>query len=132
MNEKSRSQSRTLGLIQLAILHLIGSRPTEAFGVAIANAASDHFGRDVTDPQIYVALKRLEAHGFVITTTENVRLPSKRSRGRPRKYYALTLKGRRAIEAAGNYIPSTKPFMNPRGKNEGKTSKGPKPTPVVA
>ena len=133
MNVIKQSQVRALGLVQLAILRVIGTQPARSFGVAIAEAVSHHTDREISDPQIYVALKRLETHGFVSSSTEEVRLPSKRSRGRPRKYYSLTPKGRRAIETAGNYVILAEPFKKPkRGKSEGKTSPRPKTASVVA
>lgn len=124
-------RDRALGLVQVAILHVIDRNPKGAYGSAITDEVSRAVGRELADAQIYVALRRLEEHGL-IGSRVGFPLPSKKSRGRPRKYYALTATGRRAMESAGAYTFSKRPFMQStsRGDNEGK-KKGSMPSPVV-
>lgn len=124
-------QSRALGLVQVAIMNVITKKPEQSYGTAIADEVSKLVGRDLAEAQVYVALRRLEEQGL-ISSHVDFPMPSKRSRGRPRKYYASTTKGRRALEAAGAYTSSNSPFMHSTygGDHEGET-KGPMPTPVV-
>jgi DNA-binding PadR family transcriptional regulator len=123
---------RALGLVQVAIMNVITSQPLRSYGTAIADQVSKLVGRDLTDAQVYVALHRLEEQGLISSRVDDVPLPSKKSRGRPRKYYASTAKGRRALESAGAYTSSKGPFMQSTfgGDYEGE-AKGPMPTPVV-
>ncbi|WP_413661870.1 PadR family transcriptional regulator [Methylocystis iwaonis] len=123
--------TRLPGLIQLAILRVIAMTPLNAYGTAITSEVSRNIGRDVADGQIYVALSRLEQQGFIQSRVEMVQMPSERSRGRPRKYYALTALGRRALECAGALTSTTGPFTQPRGGDEEVEWKGPMPAPVV-
>jgi DNA-binding PadR family transcriptional regulator len=102
---------RVLGLVQVAILNVIDRNPERAYGTAITDDVSRVFGKELADAQVYIALRRLEEHGLVNSNVELIPLPSKKSRGRPRKYYALTASGRRAMESAGTYTFSTSPFM---------------------
>lgn len=111
-----------LGLVQVAILNVINRDLDKAYGTAISAEVSRSVDREIADAQVYVALKRLEDQGLVTSKVEILPLPSKRTRGRPRKYYALTALGRRALESAGTYVLSNMPFMQSthRGGNEGK------------
>ncbi len=128
---RSAERDRALGLVQVAILNVINHHPDRAYGSAITDQVSRVVGRELADAQIYVALRRLEEQGVIRSRVENSK-PSKKSRGHPRKYYALTATGRRALESAGAYIHSTSPFMQStsRGEHEGDTQ-GPMPAPVV-
>jgi DNA-binding PadR family transcriptional regulator len=123
---------RALGLVQVAIMNVITNHPLRAYGIAIADQVSKLVGRDLPDAQVYVALRRLEEQGLICSRVDDVPLPSKKSRGRPRKYYASTAKGRRALESAGAYTLSIGPFMQSTlgGDYEGETT-GSTPTPVV-
>lgn len=131
---KDGSHTRTLGLVQVAIMNAIINRPERAYGTAITDAVSKTVGRELSDAQVYVALGRLEEHGLIDSRVDEFPTPSKRSRGRPRKYYASTAKGRRALENAGAYTLSTSPFVKSLsitgGDHEG-TQDGPIPPPVV-
>lgn len=124
-----RRRDRALGLVQVAILNVIDRNPDRAYGVAITDEVSRVVGRELTDAQVYMALQRLEEHGLVTVRVDIVSLPPKRSRGRPRKFYALTASGRKAIENAGAYF-STSSFMQSI-THEGASQEGLIPTPVV-
>lgn len=130
--QKLNRGDRALGLIQVVILNVIDRNPAKAYGSAITDEVSRVVRRELADAQVYVALGRLEDHGLVSSVVGQVPMPSQRSRGRPRKYYALTASGRRAMEGAGAYIFSASPFMqsSERGEHEGK-EEGPMPAPVV-
>lgn len=128
------ARERTLGLIQLAVLSVVSRGPNRSYGSAITDDVSKVVGREFADAQIYMALQRLEGHGFLTSRVDEIPAPSKRTRGRPRKYYALTAKGRRALESASTYILSTQPVMQSasRGNDEDEASTiGPTPTPVM-
>jgi DNA-binding PadR family transcriptional regulator len=125
-------RGRALGLVQVAILHVIDRAPERAYGSAITDAVSRGVGRELADAQVYVALRRLEEHGLICSRVD-VPLPSRKSRGRPRRYYALTAPGRRAMESVGAYTFSKTPFMQSarRGDDEGTTQEGPTPAAVM-
>ncbi len=94
-NIKLYNRHRTLGLVQMAIMSAIENAPAAAYGTAIAKRVSDMTGREVADAQVFVALRRLEMGGLVTDVPEvSQSKPSKRSRGRPRKFYELTATGK--------------------------------------
>jgi PadR family transcriptional regulator, regulatory protein PadR len=107
INKEPECRERALGLIQIAILRVIDCNSAQAYGSAITDQVAQAVGRELADGQVYLALQRLERHGLV--SSQIVPMPSS-SRGRPRKYYALTAMGRRALESAA-YILSNGPFM---------------------
>jgi DNA-binding PadR family transcriptional regulator len=123
---------RAPGLMQVAILNVIDRYPARAYGSAITDEVSRLIGKEIADAQVYVALRRLEEHGLISSHVDIIPSPSKKSRGHPRKYYALAATGRRAMESAGAYF-SAGPFMQPasRGGNEGTRKKGQAPSAVV-
>mgnify|MGYP001815383002 CR=1 FL=1 len=83
----------------------IETEPDAAYGTAITRKVSDMTGRDMADAQVYVALQRLEHQGLLKSVSEDaLPKPSKRTRGRPRKFYELTATGKRALAAAGAYV----------------------------
>jgi len=124
---------RVLGPMQIAILRTIDTHPDRAYGVAITACLSKMIDREVADGQIYVAIRRLEDHGFISSRVGEFPLLSKRSRGRPRVYYALTASGQRALENAAAYTSSIVPFKQStsRGEHEGAMHTGQTPSAVV-
>lgn len=86
-------------LVLLAVLRLDG----EAYGVPILEEIRERTGRTVLRPAVYVALRRLEAKGWV---RSRVGEPTPERGGRARKYYrvepeglALLRDARRALHA---------------------------------
>jgi DNA-binding PadR family transcriptional regulator len=126
----SAERDRALGLVQVAILNVINRDPHRAYGSAITDQVSRVVDRELADAQVYMALRRLEEHGLIRSHVE-IPLPSKKSRGRPRKYYALTATGRRAMEGAGAYVFSASSFMQSTSRGDHEGEEGPMPTPVV-
>lgn len=117
----------------MAIMSAIEIEPSSAFGTAIAKRVSDMAGREIADAQVYVALQRLEHQGLVKTLSDSPEpKSSKRTRGRPRKFYELTASGRRALAAAGAYVnlDAADQKISKEIKNGGKTT-GTTFTPVV-
>ncbi len=84
-------------------MSVIESRKDSAYGTAIALVVSDMTGREVSDAQVFVALRRLERQGLVASIPAPKSEPSKRTRGRPRVFYELTAAGKGALDAAGAY-----------------------------
>lgn len=130
-DQKDRERPRVLGLIQVAILRVIDRCPAKSYGAAITDEVSRLVARELADAQVYVALQRLEEQGLVSSRVDLIPRPSKMSRGRPRKFYALTAMGRRALESAGAYTSAAVPFMQSSqgGTHEGKEEG---PTPALA
>ena len=92
-DDQRRSIERELkrGSLELIVLHLLA--PGEAYGYAIVSklTAETNGALEVTDGTLYPVLYRLERAGFVAVRWETP------ERGVPRKYYALTEKGREEL-----------------------------------
>lgn len=105
LGRPSRQNPNRVGPIQGEMLSFIATHAEDAHGVGIARHLRAAIDPEMTDAQAYVALKRLEARGFLSSQTiskdSHDTTPSKRSRGRPRKYYSLTPSGRRALNGVG-------------------------------
>lgn len=92
-DDQRRSIERELkrGSLELIVLHLLS--PGEAYGYEIVSklTAETNGALEVTDGTLYPVLYRLERAGFVAVRWETP------ERGVPRKYYALTGKGREEL-----------------------------------
>ena len=92
-DDSRRSIERELkrGSLELIVLHLLA--PGEAYGYEIVSklTAETNGALEVTDGTLYPVLYRLERAGFVAVRWETP------ERGVPRKYYALTEKGREEL-----------------------------------
>lgn len=86
----------TLGEFEQLVLFAI-LRLDDASGIAIHDEIEARTGRDVSPGAIYTTLGRLEGRGLVTPT--HPALPEGQV-GRPRKNYALTPSGARALRAA--------------------------------
>lgn len=75
-------------LVLFSVLHL----EEEAYGVSIRESIEERTGRTVSSGAIYTTLGRLEERGLV--SSDERHTPG---RGRPRRYYALTAAGARAL-----------------------------------
>lgn len=73
-------------LVLLAILHL----DEEAYGVPIVEEIRARTARDLLQPAVYVALRRLEQKGLVRSSLGE---PRAERGGRARKYYRVTPSG---------------------------------------
>jgi DNA-binding PadR family transcriptional regulator len=93
------------GLVRMAVLKAIVQTPTKAYGAAITLEVSKLLNRELSDAQVYVALSRLEQSGLINSHLVEIPVLSKKSRGRPRKFYALSAKGERALESASEVFP---------------------------
>jgi DNA-binding PadR family transcriptional regulator len=70
-------------MVLLAILHL----EEDAYGVPIVEEIRARTGRDLLQPAVYVALRRLEQKGLVRSSLGE---PTAERGGRARKYYRVT------------------------------------------
>ena len=80
-------------LILFALLHL----GDDAYGVTIRESIEQRTGRVVSSGAIYTTLGRLEERGLVSPDDARSDASVAPGRGRPRKYYALTPAGARAL-----------------------------------
>lgn len=76
--------------VLVAILRLGG----ETYGAAILEDIGSRTGRDLARSAVYVALRRLEAKGFL---TSRFGDPTPERGGRPKRYFALTKSGARQL-----------------------------------
>jgi len=77
-------------LVLLALLRL-GER---SYGVPIMEEIAARTGRNVSRPAVYIALRRLEAKGFV---TSRMGEATPERGGRARRYFTLTAAGHRQL-----------------------------------
>lgn len=80
-------------LILVALLHL----DQESYGVPIMKEVAARTGRAIARPAVYIALKRLEAKGFV---TSHVGEPTAERGGRSKRIFRLTKSGARQLRDA--------------------------------
>lgn len=113
-------------------MSVIKSVPDQAFGTAISENVSGMTGKEVSDAQVFVALRRLERQGFIASCPAPNSKPSTRTRGRPRKYYELTASGERALDAAGAYTRDVQADLrSSKEHHDGREKKSPSFAPVV-
>ena len=80
-------------LVLLAILRLRG----DAYGRAILRDVQTHLARDIAAGAVHATLTRLERKGLL---SSHLAAGSEIRAGRPRRYYRLEPRGRRALEHA--------------------------------
>jgi PadR family transcriptional regulator PadR len=89
--------SDVLGPFEQAVLISIAKLGTGAYGRAILREAGRRLQRDVSAGAVYATLDRLEEKGWVASRLA----PGTPARdGRPRRYYAVTAAGVRALDGA--------------------------------
>jgi PadR family transcriptional regulator AphA len=91
---------------RFAILGLLSIEPMSGYDIRRASTDTlSHFWHE-SYGQIYPALAELEGAKLIRL------LPQAREDSRPRKVYALTAQGRRALAAWRKQAPTTRPFRN--------------------
>ena len=83
-----------LGEFEQLVLLAVLREGDEAYGVPVRRAIADRSGRDVSLAAVYKTLTRLEEKGFV---TARVGEPTPERGGRRKRYYTVTVAGRRAL-----------------------------------
>jgi DNA-binding PadR family transcriptional regulator len=89
-------------LEHLILLALIRLGP-DAYGVPIVEELTRHTRRPVLRPSVYLALRRLEAKGFVRSRLGD---PEPRRGGRARRYFELSAAGRKALRESQRTLNS--------------------------
>jgi len=79
-------------MVMLALIRL----GDEAYGVPISREIEEHSGHDVALGSVYAALERLRDRGFVISSVGE---PTPERGGRAKKYFKITGKGMRVVQA---------------------------------
>jgi len=77
-------------LVMLALLRLKGN----AYGMRVRREIQSRTDRSVTIGSVYATLERLERKGFVVSTVGG---PRSSTKGRARRYFALTPAGAKAL-----------------------------------
>jgi DNA-binding PadR family transcriptional regulator len=83
-----------LGEFEQLVLLAILRAGEDAYGVPIRQAIVDRSGRDVSLAAVYKTLTRLEDKGFVVASVGE---PTPERGGRRKRYYAVTVAGRRSL-----------------------------------
>src|SRR5262245_65917347 len=81
------------GLEHLILIALVRLGP-DAYGVPIVDELNRHTRRPVLRPSVYLALRRLEAKGFVKSRLGE---PEARRGGRARRYFEVVGAGRKVL-----------------------------------
>lgn len=107
-----------ISLIQAAVLRHIEMNPERAYGFGISEDVGRALGRTFADAHIYMSLRRLQLRGLIEESNDvasgsvlrsgpvdhcrHLNDPAARTstRGRPRKYYLVTARGRKALQDA--------------------------------
>lgn len=113
-------------------MSVVRDLPEMAYGTGIARVVTGMTGREVSDAQVFVALRRLERQGFVASVPAPNSEPSKLTRGRPRVFYELTASGLRALEAASaisSFVLADQ--RSAKERENGRQQEGPQLAPVV-
>jgi DNA-binding PadR family transcriptional regulator len=103
------TRQRLAGPFQLQVLAALVRLGANRFGLEVQRHVSAHTRRPVSPQQVYEALERLEARGFVRSWRRppllelargEVRMGPRRP-ARPRRFFRLTVAGRRALRLTG-------------------------------
>jgi PadR family transcriptional regulator PadR len=84
-------------LVLLAVIQL----KSKGYGASIRKLLDDKISRDVAIGALYLTLERLEKKGMVSSMSDHC---STKRGGRPRKYFDITAKGRKAINLSKSSI----------------------------
>jgi PadR family transcriptional regulator PadR len=84
----------SLGQLEHLVLLTIARLGPSAYGVPIVAELRRHTRRPILRPSVYLALRRLEAKGFVRSHLGD---PEPRRGGRARRYVALTAAARKLL-----------------------------------
>jgi DNA-binding PadR family transcriptional regulator len=84
----------TLGELEHMILLVLIRLGPDAYGVSIFDELRRHTRRPILRPSVYLALRRLEAKGFVRSRLGD---PEPRRGGRARRFFEVTAPGRRVL-----------------------------------
>jgi len=83
-----------LGELEHLVLLVLLRLGPDAYGVPIVDELRRHTKRAVLRPSVYLALRRLEAKGFIRSRMGD---PEARRGGRARRYFEIAAPGRKAI-----------------------------------
>jgi PadR family transcriptional regulator len=103
--------STQIGVFELLVLMAVSSAGDDAYGVPIRQAVEAGRGREVSSGAVHTTLERLERRGFV-TSRRGETSPTRG--GRPRRYYALTRAGERAVKTNFGALQHLAGRMAPR------------------
>ncbi len=85
----------TLGEFQELVLLIVAALHQEAYGVLILKTLEKETGKKFNISAVHVALKRMEEKGFVESNYGGI---TKERGGRRKKYYVITLMGKRVLD----------------------------------
>ncbi len=85
----------SLGEFQELVLLIVASLHDEAYGVSILKNLEKETGKKFNISAIHMALKRMEAKGFVASNYGGI---TKERGGRRKKYYVITALGKRILD----------------------------------
>lgn len=88
------SSDRGLGELEQLLLFSLVALGDEAYGVSVRQLIESETGRAPSPGAIYTGYERLERRGLVESYMGE---PTRVRGGRPKRYYALTAKGARAL-----------------------------------
>jgi PadR family transcriptional regulator, regulatory protein PadR len=92
-------KTHPLGEFEEIVLLTVGVLYDNAYGVAIKEAIEEKANRKVSVGALQSALKRMEKKGYLISKSGEA---NEQRGGKPKRYYAMTAYGKRALEESKN------------------------------
>ena len=104
------SKDRVLSNSELMILLAVMWRARDAYGVSVRDEIESRTGRKMTFGVLYTILTRLEQEGL-LTSRDGEATPERG--GRAKKYFSVTAKGQRTMQATLTEIDNMRPISLP-------------------
>ncbi len=93
----------TLGALEHLVLLTIVRLGADSYGVTIIDELQTHARRPILRPSVYLALKRLEARGFIRARMGD---PEARRGGRARRHFEATAAGLKVLRESQRMLNS--------------------------
>lgn len=107
------SSREYLGEFELVVMATLARLGEEAYGMSIRRDIEERTGRSVSIGNVYAALRRLDAKGYVSTRKGE---PTAERGGRAKLYYDLEREGLEALERSRDMFLAVLPDLpQPRG-----------------
>ena len=104
------SKSKTLGEFEIVVLAALLRLDDGAYGAAIREEIEARTGRSPSVGAIYTTLSRMQDKGFVAS---KLGPPSPERGGRPKRFFRLTARGRKAFDASVEALRSMLDGLGP-------------------
>ena len=101
-----------IGEFQIAVLRTMSGKRSPINAVSICAILEDKLGHEVAMPQVYRALKRLEAMGLLSSELDRNKSSG---RGRTRRFYKMSENGKKILATASTLTGREPDYEQPQG-----------------